>query len=218
MAITLQTPAQRRTRHLMNGISKTWKINRSSRRPRGFQNILNNCYRHATLQTLLHLPRFLTWIRQHNAPRRDWPCNHNHSQFLRLYEPKDDNPVLKEAIDNLRGECVPCLLKNLVVAYWGRDYKMKNEELLTRAGEPPVFLHRHPTMDPIHRIAERYFCRNPDNLQDTLNSSENKHKSKAQKQAITQEERRRNMTAQQDADEFMIQILGSGCEESFVPK
>jgi uncharacterized UBP type Zn finger protein len=40
--------------------------------------------------------------------------------------------------------------------------------------------------------------------------------SEAKKQAVIQERRGMNMEAQQDAEEFMIYLLGDGCEASIL--
>lgn len=71
-----QGPDQARRRRVANAISKKWKIERQSKRPRGLVNIGNNCYRHGALQPLLHLPRFVNWIKKHNRGNH-WPCHAN---------------------------------------------------------------------------------------------------------------------------------------------
>jgi len=119
-------------------------------------------------------------------------------------------------------------LKDLVVAYWGTDDKNKDssgdrsDSNSSHAGsekdeeEPDlaVFPHEHVAMLPIHRFAERFFCRKPDNHDGVLASNKNKNKSQIIKKALTLKMCRDNMTAQQDAQELMAHLLGWGCEQS----
>ena len=76
--IARQSVAQRRRQAIANGVSKSWAgvIIRTNRAPRGLFNGGNTCYKNAVLQNLLHLPRFVNWIMQHNQPRQAWPCQH----------------------------------------------------------------------------------------------------------------------------------------------
>ena len=60
---------------IANGISKKWKIARQTKTPRSFVNEGNDCHRNAALQPLLHLPRFLNWILQHNKHGQKWSCH-----------------------------------------------------------------------------------------------------------------------------------------------
>jgi hypothetical protein len=62
-------------RSIANGINKKWKIARQTKTPRGFVNEGNNCYPHAALQPLLHLPRFVNWILQYNKHGQKWSCH-----------------------------------------------------------------------------------------------------------------------------------------------
>jgi|SRR5690242_6664084 len=192
-----QNQAQRDNRRLVNGISKGWKITRTDRRPRGLENTGNNCYRHGALQPLLHLPRFVNWIRQHNEKGKAWPCNKDYSR--QFHDTKGD-PVRANAVANLIGDCVPCMLKALAIAYW--------------SGDDTVIRHINPAIEPIHRYAGLHFCRDPPNIDDLRRASRHASMSGAEQVAYDQGRRRVNMTAQQDADDFLMSILSKGCEDS----
>ena len=86
---------------------------------------------------------------------------------------------MKKANAGLQGDCVPCLLKNLILAYWGEDDQDKSG-----SGNPSLFQHEHPAMLPVHKMAERYFCCDPGGAQAILYSEKNENKSEAQKHAI----------------------------------
>jgi hypothetical protein len=205
-----QTNAQRENRRIVKGISNAWRISRRNRRPRGLKNKLNNCYRHALLQSLLHLPRFLNWIRQHREKGRDWPCNTEHSKSLYQVKKNAFSDVVEEANAKLTTGCVPCLLKDLIAAYWGTDEADKEDN-----GDLAVFRHHHDTMLPIHMFAERFFCRQPDDHDLVL--EENFNRSQAYKDELTRKACESNKVAQQDAQELMSRLLGWGCEESLDP-
>lgn len=200
-----QTQAQRDNRRIIQGISKDWRISRRNRGPRGLDNIKLNCYRHSLLQNLLHLPRFLNWIRQHNVYGQNWPCNPG---SLPPVHDKLVSRLVKQADASLIKSCVPCLLKDLVVAYWrSHDDKDSNGDgngkKISHAGskkdkeEPDlaVFPHEHNAMRPIHLFAGRFFCRKPDNHDAQLASDEHKDKSKVAKRALTLKMCRDNQTA-----------------------
>lgn len=207
-----QTSAQRANRRIIKSISNAWRISRQSKRPRGLENIRNNCYRHALLQNLLHLPRFLNWIHQHNMKGRNWPCNTEHSSSLHQVETSVFSDLVEKANDNLIKDCVPCLLKDLVVAYWGPDEGDKEA-----SNNMAVFSHDHDAMLPIHRFAERYFCCRPADHDEILGAGHNSKKSQVEKNNLTRSLCISNMTRQQDAQEFMTMLLGKGCELSLDP-
>jgi hypothetical protein len=140
-------PDQATRRNVANGISKKSKISRQNKRHRGFVNDGNNYYRHGALQPLLHLPRFVNWILQHNKHGQNWPCHANDSnrtlagldamsqEVLRDCSYKVLTKAQRKGSDkrpnggtirnedskghypNLYSECVPCLLKTLIQDY-----------------------------------------------------------------------------------------------------
>jgi uncharacterized UBP type Zn finger protein len=64
---------------------------RLNRNPRGIENPENACYMNSVLQTLMHTPIFLNWIRTHNAGA---DCGRN---------------------------CLKCNMRGFVTDYWGPD-------------------------------------------------------------------------------------------------
>jgi hypothetical protein len=104
--------------------------------------------------------------------------------------------------------CVPCLLKNLMNAYWNK----------TDIGDQPPFLpqafaHQHRAIFPLHQLAERWFCVNPPGHLDTL-AGLPATTSPEERDRITRAAMRVNMTDQQDADEFAGDIF-TGIQASY---
>ncbi|KAF2826421.1 cysteine proteinase [Ophiobolus disseminans] len=201
--VRTQSAAQRSRSAVASKITKacTWRIGRTSYRPRGLANGGASCYRNAALQNLLHLPKFVYWIMQHNEPRRNWPC---------ATAPTDPNqaPPLKwadePAIEKLGADgvgCVPCLLKGFIVDYWGPT-------LINATNDHPTrFLFDHPCWLHLHTLSDRWFYRDPLDLEETLNKKENINKTEEEKEVVVLEEREKNMSRQHDADEFMRYVL-----------
>lgn len=108
---------------------------------------------------LLHLPKFIAWIMQHNELGQNWPC---------AAAPVDPNQALptkyanEPAIQKLGEEgmgCVPCLLKALISGYWGKT-------LLEDAGtgEPDSTPQGHEYWHRLHQLARRWNYKEPENL------------------------------------------------------
>jgi len=200
-------PEQAERRSTANGISKKWRISRRNKRPRGLVNQQNSCYRHGALQPLLHLPRFVNWIKTHNVLNH-WPCHANDPNrqlpsdplTLRAIENKIAMAKAKNIEDYKEDEaykgCVPCLLKKLMTAYW-------NNTLIGGAPNlvPQPLPHYHPAILPLHQLIERWYCVNPPDHVHTGDQT-------------TIRARRGHMTAQQDADEFTGYIF-DGIESSY---
>lgn len=197
-----QTLSQPERRSIAQSLPKDWPISRENRRPRGLDNTLkNNCYRHAALQNLLHLPRFLNWIRKHNEPGSHWPClPTDPNRSLNQKEKKD--PILVEMGREALG-CVPCLLKKLVIEYWGN--KLINDDA-DKAPRP--FKWNNPAIRLLHRFTERKFCFEPYGTSDNCVGMD-----EAEAQVYSQDARKQNMVAQQEAAEFIFMIL-DGIETS----
>ncbi|KAH6868396.1 hypothetical protein BKA58DRAFT_459155 [Alternaria rosae] len=193
--VVREGPEQAQRRATANGMSKKWKIPRRNKRSRGLVNTQNSCYRHGALQPLLHLPRFVNWIKTHNVLNH-WRClaNDPNCQLptdpltLRAIEREIAKAKTKNFQDYKEDEayrgCVPCLLKKLMTAYW-------NNTLIGGAPNlvPQPLPHYHPAILSLHQLIERWFCVDPPNHTHTGNQA-------------TIAARRRHMRAQQDADEF----------------
>jgi hypothetical protein len=203
-------PEQAQRRRTVNGISKKWKIARRSKHPRGLVNPRNTCYRHGVLQPLLHLPRFVNWIKKHNPRGTHWPCRRDDPNLgfpselltqdilqdeIRKAERKNAKSE-SEGDDDLYRGCVPCLLKRLVTAYWG-NIDIGGQPHFT----PQPFPHQHDAIFPLHKLTERWFCVSPPGHLETQDRT-------------TRTARRENMTDQQDADEFARHIF-AGIESSY---
>ena len=216
-----QGPDQARRRRVANAISKKWKIERQSKRPRGLVNIGNNCYRHGALQPLLHLPRFVNWIKKHNRGNH-WPCHANDpnrvlpSDPLTLQLLEDEIGKLKKKKGRKKDDeedleyrgCTPCLLKRLMIDYWG-DINIGGQPTFA----PNPFPHRHKAVFPLHTLAERWYCVNPPGLDDTVELLA----TQAEQESITRVARLSYMTAQQDSDEFLLMIF-DGIQNSYDPR
>jgi hypothetical protein len=190
-----QSAAQRNRSAVASGISKAcrWKIERKSRRPRGLTNGGNTCYRNSVLQTLLHMPKFMNWIMQHNEPLQNWPCG---------TAPADPNQALpvrwanEPAIRALGAQgmgCVPCLLKELIRGYWGNVF------LHSMTGDPLPLPNNHICWHHLHQLSRRWFYRDPPDILGDVSG---------QQQRVWQ------MDSQQDADEYMRLIL-DGIENTY---
>jgi uncharacterized UBP type Zn finger protein len=217
MVRPVQSAAQRNSIAIANRISKAydWSAFRQNTRPRGLVNNGNDCYRHSVLQTLLHLPRFVNWILEHNRTGQHWRCN-----------PADWNqhqPVKDKLLEEMQPHftaCTTCVLRTLILHYWG-NYQLEN--LVMRAPKPLPFYNTNAGIIDMHRLAERWFCNNPDGYSDRVKTADairvaekkrplsDKKKKEDQKAA-----RKGNETAQQDASEFMGYIL-EGIERSIDP-
>jgi hypothetical protein len=188
-----QSVAQRNRSAVSSGISKAcrWKISRKVRRPRGLENAGNTCYRNAVLQSLLHLPKFLNWVMQHNESRQNWPCrtapaDSNQAPPLKWA----DEPAIKALGEEGMG-CVPCLLKDLIRNYWG------NILLDEGTGNPLPLPYLHEGWHHLHQLSRRWFYRNPSDMEDILREPK----------GTIQERRAMEMDNQQDNDEFMRKLL-----------
>ena len=216
-----QGPDQARRRRVANAISKKWKIERQSKRPRGLVNMGNNCYRHGALQPLLHLPRFVNWIKKHNRGNH-WPCHANDpnrvlpSDPLTLQLLEDEIGKLKKKKGRKKDDeedleyrgCTPCLLKRLMIDYWG-DINIGGQPNFA----PHPFPHQHKAMFPLHTLAERWYCVNPPGLYETIEPLA----TQAEQESITRVARLSYMTAQQDSDEFLLRIF-DGIQSSYDPQ
>ncbi|RYN37777.1 hypothetical protein AA0112_g4292 [Alternaria arborescens] len=216
-----QGPDQARRRRVANAISRKWKIERQSKRPRGLVNMGNNCYRHGALQPLLHLPRFVNWIKKHNRGNH-WPCHANDpnrvlpSDPLTLQLLEDEIGKLKKKKGRKKDDeedleyrgCTPCLLKRLMIDYWG-DIDIGGQPTFV----PNPFPHQHKAMFPLHTLAERWYCVDPPGHDDTVELLA----TKAEQEIVTRVARLSYMTAQQDSDEFLLMIF-DGIQNSYDPR
>lgn len=205
------TSLQRERRRIALGLKNDWPITRQSRRPRGLLNPLSNCYPHAALQNLLHLPRFLNWINKHNEPGANWPCRVADPNCI-LSARELSDPLIKEMGSEAMG-CVPCLLKILIKAYWGVMHRYDRESgqlKLVSAIELD-----HPAICRLHRLTERWFCTEPEGTSNNWAKRLKKHPEDgdAEKQVYFRDARKQNMKAMQDFDEFIGKIF-AGIETS----
>ncbi|KAF1833157.1 cysteine proteinase [Decorospora gaudefroyi] len=200
-----EAPLQAQRRRTADRISKKWKIARQNKSPRGLDNQGNNCYRHGALQPLLHLPRFVNWILKHKK-NGHWPC---HAADPNKSLPEDEltqaeiQDTTKHTKIELYTGCVPCILKAFMKAYWGKGDTDVQPPYL-----PLVLPHHHDSVLPLHQLAERWFCRESQDLDIPKGSS------RAERSRLTRDSKRAEMTAQQDADEFQRQIFG-GIQSSY---
>lgn len=211
-----QSAAQRTRIATANRINKgyRWETSRQNIRPRGLMNNGNNCYRIGVIQTLLHLPRFVNWILEHRERGKHWQCLPTDQN---LQQPKSDKDSF-EMRPHATG-CVPCLLRALIQAYWG-VYKLTPPDV----GEPQRLEQDDPAIIGLHRLAERWFCRNPDGWSNTLSAIDNARKNNNKKRPMTLKERddktksarKDQEVGQQDADEFM-RFIFDGIEQSYAP-
>jgi hypothetical protein len=221
-----EAPQDRVHRLVANGISKKWAIARRNKRPRGFENPENACYRIGSLQPLLHLPKFANWIRKHNDKKSGWPCKADDPnrelpddeltrEVLMKMASQTEKKLEKRLEDATRRYtgCVPCMVKRLVVAYWGNELIQG-----TSPFRPLRFSYHHPAISPLHQLAQRWFCSDPSGHVDTLGELP-ENTSKAVKDRMTRKAREGNMSAQQDTEEFQRKLLegiGESCDTTYV--
>jgi hypothetical protein len=93
--------------------------------------------------------------------------------------------------------CVPCLLKSLIIGYWG-DTLLED----TRTGEPDSLPQGHEYWHRLHQLARRWNYKDPDDLPAILEG-----KRESEKQKLTHDARAENMDRQQGADEIVRNIL-----------
>jgi hypothetical protein len=89
-------------------MNKSWLVPQNSR---GIVNPGNYCYINSTIQSFMHHPIFLNWIRTHNHevrrgryPTRINPCNPTPP-------PYEKDPLVVP-------DCAACALKDVVNVYW----------------------------------------------------------------------------------------------------
>ncbi|KAH8716953.1 hypothetical protein GQ44DRAFT_730286 [Phaeosphaeriaceae sp. PMI808] len=143
-----QSHFQRRSVCIASGIRKTYKWNkfRQNTRPRGLQQSNNNCYRNSALQVLLHLPRFVNWIMEHNERGKHWDCRPDDPNML---QPAAGDINYHPGLPTATG-CVPCLMKTLIQNYWG----VHN---LSATGEPMELVSDDPAVLGLEQMARRWF-------------------------------------------------------------
>jgi hypothetical protein len=141
---------QRNRSAIASGISKAtrWKITRKNRRPRGLENGGASCYRNSVLQSLLHMPKFLNWIMQHNENGQNWPC-HPTDPNRTLPDDEDKDDILEKLGTQAMG-CVPCVLKSLITGYWGNIR-------LGPTGAPLSLPYNHACWSHLHQLSGRWF-------------------------------------------------------------
>ncbi|KNG50322.1 hypothetical protein TW65_02257 [Stemphylium lycopersici] len=113
-------------------------------------------------------------------------------------------------VENYSG-CLPCLLKALIVDYWGKEM-VENEA----PHNPISFPYNHPSVYLTHQLFQRYFCEDREGFLDEVKDW------RKDDPLVTDEEidrrtraaRRSCMTEQQDADELVLRAF-AGIEESF---
>jgi hypothetical protein len=117
------------------------------------------------------------------------------------------NEDLEDHDTNLYLGCVPCLLQRLIRDYWSNvlvdDYR--------DPFAPVAFPHSHHAIFALHRLTQRYFCRDPPGLSDAIAAHP---PPVADRDRLIRVARRNNMTDQQDADEFQ-RFLVAGIETSW---
>lgn len=153
-----ETASQRARRLLGSGLDKTWPNVRHSRRPRGLRNPDVYCYRNAALQVLMHLPKFINWIMQHNERTDgviDWPCHPDDPNRRLPEQQRKDKAVTSMKAEMING-CVPCRLKTLIRDYWGTSMVGSTPDQI-----PLAFPHDRPSVQPLHRLGERWNCQLP---------------------------------------------------------
>lgn len=145
-----QTNRQRHFCTVANRISKRWPITRNKKRCRGLERVAgtHTCYQLSTMQILLHLPKFMNWLNEHQKANAhgliDWPCDPNH---LDMQPPNPANAIVPATAIG----CVSCLMKDLVSDYWGQVD-------LAADGTPNPFDAGQQPMMPIHRLAKRWYA------------------------------------------------------------
>ncbi|KAH7117771.1 hypothetical protein B0J11DRAFT_91271 [Dendryphion nanum] len=127
------------TRTQRGGITKTIQ-NRS----RGFDNGGNWCYRNATLQILLHIPKFMNIVIDHNAPGPNGVIN-------------NVCPLAQQA-----RHCYTCRLKALIQEYWGPN------NINATTNFPNFIPNNHPAFASITRRFRARFGQNQDDPADAL--------------------------------------------------
>ena len=119
------TPAQLAKNQILAGIPNYFPIRRTRRhdRSRGLNRSGNECYRLAALQCLLHLPRALSWFRQHNEVLANTDAN------PRVKNPCHLNPrnAVTGVVSRTKQNCMACNMRGLISQYWG-DHQMNGEE------------------------------------------------------------------------------------------
>jgi ubiquitin C-terminal hydrolase len=115
------TAAQTAKNQALTGLQKTFPIRRTNGnyQSRGLyrEEFGVECYRLSALQCLLHLPRALRWILQHNEPRYD-----NLGTFLGADYPCAANPrhvATGVPVFNQMQHCMACAVKDVITRYWG---------------------------------------------------------------------------------------------------
>lgn len=148
-----QRPFPRRTRLQMKKdkyakqVSDGWPsgvVKRTNKNSRGMHRVGNGCYRISALQALLHLPKFMNWINDHNVTQRGKihnPCttattmSHNGNNFK---------------VHTVCRQCMACAMKDLIAYYWGEDN-------LDASGAPNPIPQHDPILYPFERFATQLF-------------------------------------------------------------
>jgi hypothetical protein len=212
-----QSEAQRSRSAIANCISKScnWRNTRQNRRPRGLANGGFSCYRNSILQNLLHLPKFMNWILQHNKRGQRWPCRAAPTATNPAGDENQAPPVRyrNEAAIVALGEegtgCVPCLLKELIRGYWSDSVLID-----AATGRPNHLPYNHACWHRLHQLTKRWFYRDPSGLHDTLNNDTNVNKTPTAKAGMTRAARKAEMDAQHDSEEYLRMIL-NGIENTY---
>ncbi|KAF2118720.1 hypothetical protein BDV96DRAFT_642896 [Lophiotrema nucula] len=113
-----------------NRISKDYPSFRQSQWSRGLRNSGNQCYRLAPLQALLHLPKFVNLINEHNiieGTGRNQRNKNPHrpskqrTDLTKIAGPMDfkHSETMKGKETTRKGHCPACMLKSVLYSYWG---------------------------------------------------------------------------------------------------
>jgi hypothetical protein len=147
-----ETPDQRARRLRAARLNATWPNTRPSPRPRGLGNAGNYCYRNSALQMLVHLPKFVNWVMEHNEDGQNWPCNPNDPNMR--YPPlREKDKVLTQLMDkDLILGCFLCRLKRFFRDYWNAG------ALNPRNNRPAPFGADRTSVAPLHRLGEKWKC------------------------------------------------------------
>lgn len=138
-----RTPAQAAKDTAAGRINKDWKITRRDKSSRGLRRKRVECYQLAGLQSLLHMPKFMNWIRSHNVVTRNdtvqYPCLEKKKVTKNKNHVKYKKPI-----------CPACAMKGLINVYWGNYY-------IGADGGPEPLDHDSPALRKIHKLADSWF-------------------------------------------------------------
>lgn len=167
----------------------------------------------SALQNLVHLPKFCSWIKQHNdaALGADWTCRTNDPNRHLPVNQTEDQVLLKMG-ESIK-QCVACLVKAFVLDYWSNARENGNNPSMN-------FPHTRPSVKALNAMARRWSTEPPSSsgLTKAQGESENAFMNRKlnNESASDRNGRRRNAAGQQDSDEFLMRLLNA-CKDSIDP-